>query len=426
MRVHLTGPTGDLAVPLGTHVLGRGQDCTLRIDDGRLSRHHARLHHLGASVTIEDLGSTNGVLSNGESISGTHTLESGQVIICGPCVFKILFDPTQKASKSELIPQTDRQPNPTDTEAMDPLELPGTDKVPTPAKKRQINPLIAAAVSASGTDLAAIGNKLPSDVSSAFLQPSEDSKSGTGALATKMAGKKLPPATANPKIGESIRPRGDQTSALVPSDFNSNSSSALQPDFPLNDRLGPAAAYKRAIGGLFDIVTVLLLITLLGLPVLVGGYVWALAQAGVTIEQGLPRLTSIPPTVTPTHDIIVSLSRPGGIERAGYLIETLARAQDQQPFLTIFATSTIAVLAAVVSILVYLIGATVVRGSPFWQRRMGLVIVEVNTGYHLTWMRAIVRWGLFALLWPLAPISLAADKRGLHDILSGCAVRQKL
>jgi len=419
MHVHLTGPTGDLAVPLGTHVLGRGQDCTLRIDDGRLSRHHARIHHLGDTVTIEDLGSTNGVLINGERIKGTRTLENGQVIICGPCVFTIMFDPTQKASKSELIPQTDRQIGLTDTEAMDPLELPGTDKVSTPAKKRQLNPLIAAAVSASGTDLAAVG----SDVSSVFLRPSEDSKPGTSALATKIGGKLLPPpAPANPARNR----RGDQTSALVPSEFTPHSGSALQPDFPLSDRLSPAAAHKRGFGGLFDIATVLLLMAVLCVPVLIGGYVWALAQAGVTIDQGLPRLTSTPPAIIPTSEIIASLSRPGGIERASYLIESLARAQDQQPFLTIFATCTIAVLAAVVTVLVYLIGATVVRGTPFWQRRMGLVIVELHTGYHLTWMRATVRWGLLALLWPLAPISLAADKRGLHDILSGCAVRQKL
>jgi pSer/pThr/pTyr-binding forkhead associated (FHA) protein len=44
-----------------TIVLGRGEEATLRIDDPAMSRRHTALH-LAAPWTIEDLGSSNGIL----------------------------------------------------------------------------------------------------------------------------------------------------------------------------------------------------------------------------------------------------------------------------------------------------------------------------------------------------------------------------
>ena len=64
MHVRLIGLPSDLQVPLGTSVLGRGGDCSLHVDDPRLSRHHARFHFDGDSLAVEDAGSTNGVLVN--------------------------------------------------------------------------------------------------------------------------------------------------------------------------------------------------------------------------------------------------------------------------------------------------------------------------------------------------------------------------
>src|SRR5688572_17221776 len=112
MRAFLTGQHGNIAVPAGSNILGRGQDCGLRIDDPRLSRHHARLLNDGVVLIIEDLGSTNGVLVNGERIQGKKTIVSGDTVVCGPCVFTVSLDPTLKASASELLPGTDRRPDP--------------------------------------------------------------------------------------------------------------------------------------------------------------------------------------------------------------------------------------------------------------------------------------------------------------------------
>jgi S-DNA-T family DNA segregation ATPase FtsK/SpoIIIE len=56
------GPDAGRAVPLGQgrHVLGRGSDVTVRLDDPDVSRRHVVVHVGGGAITVADLGSTNG------------------------------------------------------------------------------------------------------------------------------------------------------------------------------------------------------------------------------------------------------------------------------------------------------------------------------------------------------------------------------
>jgi FHA domain len=425
MRIVLHGSTGDVAVPLGTHVLGRGQDCTLRIDDPRLSRHHAELHHYGDHITITDKGSMNGVLINGERVRGPQRLENGQTIICGPCVFTVTMDPTQKAAKSDATPHTDRRSDLQDTEAMQPLaEGASPDAIPASSKNRGISPLIAAALPGQVTPHS-------SEASSLVLVPSnEDEKTRTGALATKLPTKPASAPKTSPvdKFHNKKSPakkRSDNTSVLFPSEFVPGSSSALQPDFPLADRLTPAKPIKKVLGSLLDGVTCTVFMLWLSLPCFIGGYAWALQQAGVVIDGTLPRLSSAPNQALSLFTLAGTLWQDGGVERALQLIQTLARLDNQQPFLTFFMTATLGSLLMAVVFLLYLVGGTVLHGAPFWQRKLKLTIVEQHTGYRLTWIRAIVRWFLWCWLWPLSVISLLINKRGLADVLSGCTVRQQ-
>ena len=62
--------------------IGRGADTDLRIDDPGISRHHAELRRSGGDVTIVDLGSTNGVVVDGERVDG-HRLRDGQKVRLG-------------------------------------------------------------------------------------------------------------------------------------------------------------------------------------------------------------------------------------------------------------------------------------------------------------------------------------------------------
>lgn len=67
----------------GEYLLGRGADCQIAIDDRVASRHHARLRSLPASLTLEDLGSTNGVFVNGARVANRRDLRIGDVIQIG-------------------------------------------------------------------------------------------------------------------------------------------------------------------------------------------------------------------------------------------------------------------------------------------------------------------------------------------------------
>jgi two-component system response regulator AtoC len=66
--------------PRGPLTIGRGRECTIRIDEPSISRLHATLH-VGPEMLIEDMGSTNGVHVRG------YTLEAGQtsrIRVCEP------------------------------------------------------------------------------------------------------------------------------------------------------------------------------------------------------------------------------------------------------------------------------------------------------------------------------------------------------
>ncbi|CAB4914282.1 unannotated protein [freshwater metagenome] len=72
--------------PLTTQgaVIGRSADCDIVIDDANVSRHHAQLaYDLRDGWTIDDLGSTNGVLVNGARITGPAPLRPGDRLDIG-------------------------------------------------------------------------------------------------------------------------------------------------------------------------------------------------------------------------------------------------------------------------------------------------------------------------------------------------------
>lgn len=62
-------------MPLGDFVVGRSSTCNLALDDGLVSRRHALLKVTKEALTVEDLGSRNGVSVNGEVIEGRKKLK---------------------------------------------------------------------------------------------------------------------------------------------------------------------------------------------------------------------------------------------------------------------------------------------------------------------------------------------------------------
>lgn len=90
--VVLIGPEADI----GTHrvlgdvdvVIGRDPRCELPLHDDGISRRHCRIFKQRETYAIEDLGSTNGTLVNGDKIEGVRQLLPGDRVFLGECVVK--------------------------------------------------------------------------------------------------------------------------------------------------------------------------------------------------------------------------------------------------------------------------------------------------------------------------------------------------
>jgi predicted component of type VI protein secretion system len=84
-------------------VIGRREDCDLRIPLGEVSRKHCRLVRDGDTLKIEDLGSSNGTFLNGRRVQEAM-LSPGDSIQVGPVVFVLQIDGVP--ADEELSPVT--------------------------------------------------------------------------------------------------------------------------------------------------------------------------------------------------------------------------------------------------------------------------------------------------------------------------------
>ncbi|HLT31847.1 MAG TPA: FHA domain-containing protein [Myxococcaceae bacterium] len=102
----LTGPReGQRVELLEELVLGRSPSCTLPVEDGRLSRRHARIWLEDGHARVEDLGSSNGTLVNGNPIEGPVTLLPGDRIQAGESSLLYIAAPAAGAGVREERPR---------------------------------------------------------------------------------------------------------------------------------------------------------------------------------------------------------------------------------------------------------------------------------------------------------------------------------
>jgi hypothetical protein len=78
-----------IVAPTGA-TIGRSRDCDIVVDDVGISRRHAEIRPAPGGWTVEDLGSTNGVLVNGVSARGAQPLEQGDRVELGST--EIIFE----------------------------------------------------------------------------------------------------------------------------------------------------------------------------------------------------------------------------------------------------------------------------------------------------------------------------------------------
>ena len=72
-------------------VIGRREDCDLRIPLSDVSRKHCRIIRDGETLRLEDLGSSNGTYHNGQRVQEA-TLNPGDSVQVGPVVFVLQVD----------------------------------------------------------------------------------------------------------------------------------------------------------------------------------------------------------------------------------------------------------------------------------------------------------------------------------------------
>ena len=96
----------DRLIPLaeGENLIGRGEDCHVRIQSTKVSRRHARILVAGALATLEDLGSKNGTFIGARAVESPTRLAEGDEILVGAAVLRFRGPagpgPTETASSA--------------------------------------------------------------------------------------------------------------------------------------------------------------------------------------------------------------------------------------------------------------------------------------------------------------------------------------
>ena len=104
-------------------VVGRREDCDLRIPLSDVSRKHCRVILNGEAIKVEDLGSSNGTYVNGERVQQAE-LTPGDTVQIGPVVFVLQVDgfPAEEDLQPVTVQTTGAEPAGSD-DGDEPIDL---------------------------------------------------------------------------------------------------------------------------------------------------------------------------------------------------------------------------------------------------------------------------------------------------------------
>ena len=111
--------------------IGRGKDRDLMLDSPAVSRQHAKLEARGHSLIVEDLGSANGTLLNGQRIAGPEALHEGDEVRIGDFVLRLRRDAMADADKTMIRPPPKAAAAPPATDPAALIRVP--ERPPAPA-----------------------------------------------------------------------------------------------------------------------------------------------------------------------------------------------------------------------------------------------------------------------------------------------------
>ncbi|MBK8995346.1 MAG: FHA domain-containing protein [Myxococcales bacterium] len=115
-RVRLRHRGQELLLTEGTYLIGRDASCHILLDDAKVSRRHARINVRGEQVSIDDLGSMNGLYVNGVRLTGSQPLFDGDWLTAGSEELEVLIGDTARR-RSAASTQDEFTPVPSSSEA---------------------------------------------------------------------------------------------------------------------------------------------------------------------------------------------------------------------------------------------------------------------------------------------------------------------
>jgi predicted component of type VI protein secretion system len=98
-----------LNLPEKTVVVGRDEDCAVRLNTHEVSRQHCKLTVSADEIRVKDLGSRNGTFINDQEVKEESALKPGDILRVGPMLFQM---ETQRPDLPE--PPPEEFPNPSD------------------------------------------------------------------------------------------------------------------------------------------------------------------------------------------------------------------------------------------------------------------------------------------------------------------------
>jgi FHA domain len=128
-------PVSEVELREGSLLVGRLPECDVTIDDGLVSRMHARISVRSGSVVVEDLHSTNGVYVNGARITHSAVLREGDRLLAGTTEIS-LFEARPDARVAPLRARRDPEP-PASRSPEPPANQRATAPTTRPARARE-------------------------------------------------------------------------------------------------------------------------------------------------------------------------------------------------------------------------------------------------------------------------------------------------
>jgi two-component system, cell cycle response regulator len=104
VQIYPTGPEIGTRYTVGAAplIIGRGENCEIRINDNSVSRRHAMVLSRDGGWAIADLDSTNGIFLNNVAVDSAP-LEDGDYVRIGNCLFRFLTGGNAEAEYHEEI-----------------------------------------------------------------------------------------------------------------------------------------------------------------------------------------------------------------------------------------------------------------------------------------------------------------------------------